>query len=145
MVVVCEGKLFLCIAEVNGLFLDNQAVDDIPISVLSKKVTQVSYQGLRLVPSSYSDDHDGKHNWRLSNLFQLFAKVPGILVLPINPDVASHKLCDAYFLFQSSELMALMATLQDSICPSRHRKAIPHVNPTDYFPYQEQDSKSSYY
>lgn len=144
-VVLCEGKLFLCIAEVNGLFLDNQAVEDIPISLLSEKVTQVSYQGLRLVPSSYSDDHDRKHDWRALNLFQLFAKVPGTLVVPINPDIASHKFCDAYFLFQSSELMALMATLQDSVRLSHHRKAIPHVNPTDYFPYREQDGKYSYY
>ena len=45
-VVVCEGKLFLCIAEVNGLFLDHQPVDDIPLSVLSDKAAQVSYQGL---------------------------------------------------------------------------------------------------
>ena len=95
----------------------------------------MSYQGLHLIPSSYSDDHNGKHNWRSLNLFQLFTKVPGMLVLPINPNVASHKLCNAYFLFQSSELMALMATLQDSIHPSHHRKGIPHVNPTDYFPY----------
>jgi len=45
-VVVCEGKLFLCIAEVNGLFLDHQPVDDIPLSVLSDKAAQVLYQGL---------------------------------------------------------------------------------------------------
>ena len=46
MVVVCKGKLFLCIAKVNGLFLDYQPIDDIPLSVLSDKAAQVSYQGL---------------------------------------------------------------------------------------------------
>src|SRR5260221_2684709 len=83
-VIGCEGKLFLCIGEVNGLFVDHQPVDDIPVSVLSEKVTQVSYQGLRLVPSTYSDDRDGKHDWRSLDLFRLSAKVPGALVLPIN-------------------------------------------------------------
>jgi len=139
-VILCKGKLFLCIAEVNGLFLNHRPVDDIPISVLSEKASQVSYQGLRLVPSSYSDDHDGKHNWRSSGLFRLSAKAPGALVLPINPDIASHKPCDAFFLFQTSELMVLMATLCDSICRSHH-KAIPDVKPSDQFPYQEQDGK----
>lgn len=62
-VVFCEGKLFFCVAEVNGLFLDHRSVDEIPISVLSEKIAQVSYQGLRLVPASYSDDSDGKH-WK---------------------------------------------------------------------------------
>jgi len=104
----------------------------------------VSYQGLHLVPSSYSDDCDGKNNWRSLDLFQLFAKVPGMLVLPINPDVASHKLCDAFFLFLSSELMALMGTFRNGICCS-HCKAIPHVKHSDYFPYREQDGKSSCY
>ena len=57
-------RLFLCIAKVNGLFLGCQAIDDIPISALSKKAAQVSYQGMRLVLASYEDDHDGKHDWR---------------------------------------------------------------------------------
>jgi len=45
-VILCEGKLFLCIAKVNGLFLDHQPVDDIPLSILSDKTAQVLYQGL---------------------------------------------------------------------------------------------------
>jgi len=141
-VVFCEEKLFLCIAEVNGLFLDNRAVDDIPISVLCDKVAQVSYQGLRLLPASYLDDHDGKHDWRSSDLFRLTAKVPGALVMPINPDVTSPNLCDAFFLFQSSELMALAASLLDSI-PHGHRKAIPQAKCSEWFLYREQDGKSS--
>ena len=141
-VILCKGKLFLCIGEVNGLFINHQEVDDIPLSVLSEKTAQVSFQGLRLVPSTYSDDRDGKHDWRSSDPFRVCARAPGALVLPINPDVSSHKLCDAYFLFQSSELLALMAALQDSIRSGDHRKPIPHVKYSDYFPYREQDGKS---
>ena len=143
-IVFCEEKLFLCIGEVNGLFLDRQSIDNIPISFLSDKAAQVSYQGLRLVPASYEDDPDGKHDWRSVDLFRFSAKVPGALVLPINPDIASNNLCDAFFLFQSSELMALAAILQDSI-PRSHRKAVPQVKASDYFPYQEQDGTSSHY
>jgi hypothetical protein len=35
--------LFLCIAKVNGLFLNYWPVDNIPISLLSEKAAQVSY------------------------------------------------------------------------------------------------------
>jgi len=143
-VVVCEGKLFLCIAEVNGLFLDHQPVNNIPLSVLSNKATQVSYQGLRLVPASYSDDQDAKHDWRSSDLFRLSAKAPGALILPVNPDVASHNLCDAFLLFKSAELMAFTVSLQDGLRHS-HRKVIPQVKTSDHFPYRDQDGKSLCY
>ena len=102
----------------------------------------MSYQGLRLVPARYSDDLDGTHDWRSLDLFRLSAKVPGALILPINPDVASHNPCDAFFQFQSSELMALAASLQDQIGRS-HRRAIPQIKPSEYFPYREHDGKSS--
>ena len=137
-IVSCEDKLFLCIGEVNGLFLDHQAADNIPISVLSEKITYVSYQALHLVPAGYSDDCDGKHDWRTSGLVSLSAKVPGVIVQPINPAVASPNLCDAYFLFESSALMALAADLQDGILHG-HRKYVPNVKPSDQFPYREQD------
>jgi hypothetical protein len=141
--VFCEDKLFLCIGEVNGLFLDNQPVDDIPLSALSEKIACVSYQVLRLVPAGYSDDRDGKHDWRVSGLvFSLSAKVPGAIVRPINPTVASPNLCDAFFLFESSTLMALAADLQDGILHG-HRKHVPHVKCSDEFPYREQDGTSS--
>jgi len=131
---VCKGKLFLCIAEVNGHFIDHWPVDDIPSVVLAKKATQVSYQALRLVPASYSDDHDVKHDWRSFNLSQFSEKVPGTLVLPINPDIASSKLCNAFFLFESSNLIAFATRLQDSI-RSCYRRAIPQVEASDWFPY----------
>jgi hypothetical protein len=134
--VFCEHKLFLCIAEVNGLYLDSRPVDWIPVAVLSEKIAEVSYQALRLVPANTSDDPGGNNDWRSSHLFSLSAKVPGILVQPINPTVASHISCDPFFLFESSVLMAIATDLQDNIVTGLH-KAIPRVKISDYFPYQE--------
>ena len=131
---LCEGNLFLCIAKVNGLILDNHPVDDILISDLSGKAVQVLYQGLCLVPATYSDDRNGNHDWRSMDLFQLSAKVSGALITPINPDIMPHKLCNAFFLFQSSELMALAVSLQDGIHRS-HCRGILQVEPSDCFPY----------
>jgi hypothetical protein len=62
MLMLFEQNLFLCIAEVTGLFLDSHSVDDIPISILSKKIAQVLYQGVCLVPASYTDDSKGEHD-----------------------------------------------------------------------------------
>jgi hypothetical protein len=140
----CEQKLFLCIAEVNGLFLDCQTIKEIPFSVLSEKIAQVSYQALRLILASLADDPNGANDWRTSSLFSLSAKVPGVLVQPINPTVTSHNLCDSFFLFESLVLMAIAANLRDRVLCG-HRKAIPHIKPSDYFPYQEQDSVCLYY
>jgi hypothetical protein len=139
--VLCEQKLFLCIAKVNGLFHNSLPVDDIPIAVLSEKIIQVSYQALRLVPASTTDDPNGIYNWRSSHLFSLSAKVPEALVQPINPTIASHIPCNSFFLFETSSLMAIASNLRDHVIHG-HRKAIPHVKALDIFPYQEQHSES---
>jgi hypothetical protein len=81
--VSCDQHLFLCLAEVNGLFLNGKSVEDIPVSMLSEKIAQVSYQALCLIPATISDAPDGKYDWRSSSLFILLAKVPGILVQPV--------------------------------------------------------------
>jgi len=111
MLVLCKQNLFLCMAEVTGLFLDSNSVDDIPLAVLPEKIAQVSYQALRLVPASRTDDPEGEHDWRSTNLFALSNKVPGALVQAINPAVASHITCNSFFLFQSSKLMVIASNL----------------------------------
>jgi len=108
---LCKQHLFLCVAEVTGLFLNARSVDDIPLSILPEKIAQVSYQAVHLVPASYTDDPKGENNWRSTNLFTLSNKVPGTLVQPINPAVASHITCDSFFLFQTSTLMAIASNL----------------------------------
>jgi len=61
--VFCDQWLFLCIAEVNGLFLDGKSIEDIPVSILPEKISQISYQALCLIPVTLSDAPDGKNNW----------------------------------------------------------------------------------
>ena len=139
---LCEQDLFLCIAEVTGLFLNANSVDNIPLSILPEKIAQVSYQALRLVPASYTNDPTGENDWRLTTLFALSNKVPGALVQPINPAVTSHIMCNSFYLFQSSVLVVIASNLRDHI-DCRYRKAIPHVKVSDKFPYQEQQGMAS--
>jgi hypothetical protein len=135
--VVCEQNLFLCVAEVTGLFIDSRPVNDIPISLLPEKIVQMSYQALRLIPASYTDDPKGENDWRSTNLFALLNKVPGTLIQPINQAITTHNTCDSFFLFQSSILIAITSNLQDHINRG-HCKAIPHVMLSQEFPYREQ-------
>ncbi len=80
MLVFCDQWLFLCIAEINGLFLDGKSVKDIPVSILPEKISQISYQALCLIPVTLSDAPDRKNDWQSSSLFSLSAKVPEALV-----------------------------------------------------------------
>ena len=132
-----EQKLFLCIVEVNSLFINSHPVNDIPISMLSDKTAQVAYQALHLVPATYDDDPKGVNDWRLCSLFGLHAKVPGMLIQPINLTVAAHIRCNLFFLFESSALMAMASNLRDCAIHG-HCKAIPHIKITDEFPYCEE-------
>jgi len=136
--VFCDQRLFLCIAEVNGLFLDSRSIEDIPISILPEKISQVSYQVLHLIPATLSDVPDRKCDWQSSSLFTLSAKVPDALVQPVNPSVATHIPGNSFFVFETSVLMAIVVNLQDRIVRSYHR-AIPHVKVSDFFPYREHD------
>jgi hypothetical protein len=140
---LCEQDLFLCVAEVTGLFLDTNPVDDIPLSILPEKIAQVSYQALCLVPATYTNDPMGKNDWRLTTLFALSNKVPGALIQPINPAVACHIMCNSFFLFESSILMVIASNLQDHI-DHGHYNAIPHVKVSDEFPYWEQQGMASF-
>jgi hypothetical protein len=142
MLVLCKQNLFLCIAEVTGLSLDSHSVDDIPISILPEKIAQVSYHGVSLVPASYADDPKGENDWRSTNLFALSNKVPGTLIQPINPAVATYITCNLFFLFQSSILMAIASNLRDHIV-HRYHNAIPRVKLSHEFPYQEQQGNVS--
>lgn len=139
--VFCEEKLFLCIAEVNGLFHDTLPMDDISVIVLSEKIIQVSYQALHLVPASATDDPNGINDWRSFNLFSLFAKVPGVLIQLINLTLTSHTSCNSFFLFETLTLMAIASNLHDRVIYGHH-KSILHVKALEIFTYQKQHGES---
>jgi len=141
--VFCDQRLFLCIAEVNSLFLDGKSVEDIPVSILPEKISQVSYQGLCLIPATFADIPDGKYDWRSSSLFTLSAKVPGALIQPVNPGIASHIPGNLFFVFETSVLMAIAVNLRDHVVCSHHR-AILLIKVSDCFPYQELDGAYSH-
>ncbi len=143
MLVSCNQRLFLCLAEVNGLFLYGKSIEDIPVSILSEKIAQVSYQALHLIPATFSDAPDGKYDWRSSSLFTLSAKVPGVLVQPVNPGIATYIPGNSFFVFDMLILIVIAVNLRDHVVCG-HLRAIPHVKVLDLFPYQAHDGAYSH-
>jgi hypothetical protein len=81
------------------------------VSILPEKISQVSYQGLCLIPAMFADVPDGQYDWQSSSLFTLSAKVPGALIQPVNPGIASHIPGNSFFVFETSVLMAIAVNL----------------------------------
>jgi hypothetical protein len=84
----CAGHYFLCIGEINNIFVDAESVDSIPIEYLEEKSVSISYQLLHFIPATAEDDPELKHDWRWSFRRLSTFKVPGMLVQPINPDIS---------------------------------------------------------
>jgi len=88
MVARCEGRIFLCIGEVNDIIYNSEHTDQLPVSLLSENTVTISFQVLFLVPATTEDDPDLKNDWRWSQRRGTSHKVPGRLVEPLNPDLS---------------------------------------------------------
>jgi hypothetical protein len=64
-----------------------------------------------VIPATSSDVSNGKSNWQSSSLFTLSAKIPDMLVQPINSGVATHIPGNSFFVFETSVLMAIAVNL----------------------------------
>lgn len=132
----CEGKLFLCIGEVKGIFVHSKPVDSVPISLLPEKAVAILYQIVRLTRTTVDDDPTKDNDWRSSLFLSATVRVPGLFVQPINPTVSTRNPGNPCFLFDSDSLMALTASLHDRFTDVQLR-AIPHIARTAEYPYRE--------
>lgn len=62
----CDGRVFLCIGEVNDITVDNQHTDHVGVEYLTEPTVFVSFQLLFIVPANVDDDPNLKHDWRWS-------------------------------------------------------------------------------
>lgn len=62
---VCiEGKIWLCLGEVNIIQIDSQSVSHVSFDMLMEDIVMVLYQMLGLRPATLEDDPEGWHDWR---------------------------------------------------------------------------------
>lgn len=136
----CRGHIFLCIGEVNDIIVDNQHTNHIAVEYLTEPTVSISYQMLYVVPAKVQDDPDLKHDWRWSGKRGFLHRVSGCLIQPINPSLSTREPGNPFYLFESSVLMAIAATILGKLEPG-NGNLLPEVKESDRFPYREETGK----
>jgi hypothetical protein len=124
-----DNKFWLCLGEVNALRVDGHSVDDVSFEMLSEETVTILYQILGLRPATLADDPDRQHNWRTYRTSEQSFTVPGRLIQSINPTISKSHLSTPFYLLQSTVLVALTASLFQSLTRSS-LKAVPNFAPS---------------
>ena len=130
------NDLWLCIGEINGLQVDGQPVDYISYEMLGEETVKVSYQMLGLRPATLVDDPNGIHDWRTYMMEEHSFIVPGRIVQSIDPVTSNIALSMPFYLLQSSVLVALAASLFQSLTVT-DLKNVPKIAQLNEYPYRE--------
>jgi len=139
----CEGRLFLCIGEVNDITYNSEHTDRLPVSLLGESTVSISFQVLFLIPTTTEDDPDLKNDWRWSRRRGTSHKVPGRLVEPLNPDLSMQTPLEPCYLFDSGSLSALGALLLGRLT-REDVKLTPQIEQSSDFPYREVNGKACF-
>jgi hypothetical protein len=131
-----ENKFWLCLGEVNGLQIDGRSVDEVSFEMLPEETVTVSYQMLGLRPATLADDPDGQHDWRTYMMAERSFTVPGRLIQSVNPTTSKTHLSIPFYLLQSTVLVALTASLFQSLTVS-NLKTVPKLALTMEYPYRQ--------
>ena len=136
----CKNKLFLAIGEILALHMGPKSVDHIPLDILLEDTTKVTYQVYSLISTPLDDDSSDSNNWRTRELLPMKFKVPGSLVQPINPVLATPPSQALFYLFETATLVALTSSLHDRISKPC-LKLIPQALQAHRYPYHEASGK----
>ncbi|KJA25396.1 hypothetical protein HYPSUDRAFT_53262 [Hypholoma sublateritium FD-334 SS-4] len=131
-----ESKLWLCIGEVNSLKIDGKSVDFVDFDMLAEGTVLVSYQMIGLRPAMANEDTSLKYDWEMYWMPERSFTVPGALIGPVNPALSTTHTDIPWYMFQSSVLVALVASLMQDLSVSQ-LKSIPKYAPSSDFPYRE--------
>lgn len=97
---------------------------------------QVSFQLLSLLPATSEDDRTLKNDWCTGASLLYTFKVPGTLVVPVNPKLSMAIPTHPAYLFESLELLALTSLLLEKVT-RLDLKGVPSISRTNDFPYLE--------
>jgi len=136
-----ENNFWLCLGEINSLRIDGQPVDYISFKMLAEDTVTASYQMLGLCPATLAKDPDGRHDWRMYMMSKQSFIVPGYLIQSVNPTTSKTHLSIPFYLLQSTVLVALMASLFQSLSVS-DLKNVPKLAPTKEYPYRQGSGES---
>ena len=136
-----DNKFWLCLGEVNGLRIDGRPVDYVSFEILPEETVTISYQMLGLRSATLADDPDGRHDWRTYTMNEQSFTVPGRLIQSVNPTTSNVHLSIPFYLLQSTVLVAITASLFQSLTVS-DLKTVPKLAPTKEYPYRQGSGES---
>ncbi|KAJ7114226.1 hypothetical protein C8R44DRAFT_984314 [Mycena epipterygia] len=116
----CENRIFLCLGEVNGIYLNSESLDSLGLDVLPEKTVAVSFQLLKIIPATTIDDISNKHDWKSAGLLGQTLKVFGCLIQPLDPSLSTAQIGCPNYLFESAALRILTASLFEQLTPQKH-------------------------
>ncbi|KAH9177846.1 hypothetical protein EDB89DRAFT_1901950 [Lactarius sanguifluus] len=124
------------VASLLSIHMDLKSVDHIPIDILSEDTIRVTYQVYNLISTSPDDDSSHSNDWCTRKLLSMKFKVPGALVQPINPVLATPPSHAPFYLFETATLVALTSSLCDQMTKC-YLKLIPQALQAPRYPYHE--------
>ncbi|KAJ6543370.1 hypothetical protein DFH09DRAFT_928698 [Mycena vulgaris] len=91
--VQCDGRIFLCFGEVNGIYLDSRSLDSLGLDVLPEKTAAVSFQFLKIIPATTNDDGSSQHDWKSAGVLdQTLKSVRAVDATEAAPRPCCHEL-----------------------------------------------------
>lgn len=134
----CEGHIWLCIGEVNGMKVDGKLVDCIDCDLLMEPTVSVSYQIIGLKPSDSQDNPTLKFDWRTYPIKERTFTAPGRLIQPIDPNTSTPKSIKdpIFYLLDSCFLVALAASIFE-VLKASDIKSILKIKIGSEYPYCE--------
>ena len=137
---LCDDKIFLCVGEVIGIQMGTTFIDHVSLDTLLEDSIKVTYQACSLVCTAQDEDSTHLNDWRTQELLPMKFKVPGFLIQPINPILATPPSQSPYYLFDTATLIALTSSLHDRMT-KHYVKLIPRTPQTHHYPYHEKSGK----
>lgn len=136
-----EKCFWICIGEVNDIKIDGNPAEFIPVEMLNEDTVTISYQMVGVRPATSDDDPSQTHDWRTYAIHEHSFTVPGHLIQVVNPTVSVTHTNIPFYLFQSSVLVALTASIFRGLMTS-HLKNVPKITPSQEYPYRENSGES---
>ncbi|KAG6819331.1 hypothetical protein H0H93_012840 [Arthromyces matolae] len=138
---VCEGRAWLCIGEVNNILHDSKSVESIPLEILYEGTVSISFQLLGLRAATSDDDPTLQYDWRsFRSSTEKTCTIPGRLIEPIDVDTNLSIARQSFYSFKSSNLVAKSAILFERLKTEIKKLAV--IKRTKYFPYREASGES---
>ncbi|KAG6905140.1 hypothetical protein DXG01_004635 [Tephrocybe rancida] len=123
--VVSEGRIWLCVGEINNILHDSQSVDSISLEILAEGTVTVSFQVLGLRPAKSDDDSTLQYDWRSYTLSEeKTCTVPGRFIQPLDAEPEISITRSPFYLMKSSVLVAIAAALFERIQPDAKKLTV---------------------